>query len=176
MDLQTLSIVVILASVVAMLVRTMMRGIQRPSTTRTSTLKKLPAGTFALDDSLDKINETIRILQDTLDTRAPGRSDPDGGRFYIAYLVGIAREVAKMNGVAYGPALETPIRMELIRLDLGSGDSDQVMSKLMASSEGQQGLAAGELDGREACDPAFKGIYFERIQTYFQDTGVRGDR
>ncbi len=176
MDLQTLSIVVILASVVAMLVRTMMRSVRRPSQPRTSTLKRLPAGAFALDDSLDKINETIRILQDTLGACAPGKADPDGGRFYIAYLVGIAREVAKMNGVAYGPALETPIRMELIRLGLGSGDSDKTMAKLMASAEGQQGLAAGELDGGDACDPAFRGVYFERIQTYFQDTGVRGDR
>ncbi len=174
MDLQILAIIVILGGVVAMLIRTMLRAARTPAPPRTTTLRRLPPGTFALDDALEKVNETTRILQESLGPRAPGRADPEGGRFYVAYLVGVAREIAKMNEVAYGPALETPIRMELIRLGLAEGDNDMVMAKLLATHEGQQGLAAGELDGRDACNPNYQGPYFGRIQSYFQDTGVDG--
>ncbi len=137
---------------------------------------KPPPGAFALDDALDKINETVRILQQMLGERAPGRRNPDGGRFYIAYLVGITREIARMNKVAYSPAVETPIRMELIRLGLDGTDSSEAMVRIMRSEEGQHGLAAGELDGAEACYPEFKGEYFSRIQSYFADSKVRGQR
>jgi hypothetical protein len=107
---------------------------------------------------------------------APGRRNPDGGRFYIAYLIGISREIARMNKVAYGPALETPIRMELIRLGMDGTDSSDAMVRIMRSEEGQHGLAAGELDGAEACHPNFQGEYFSRIQSYFADSKVRGQR
>ena len=135
-----------------------------------------PPSAFALDDALDKINETIRILQQLLGDCAPGRRNPDGGRFYIAYLAGITREVARMNKVAYGPALETPIRMELIRLGLDGTDSNDAMIRIMRSEEGQHSLAAGEMDGAEACNPDFNGDYFSRVQSYFADSKVRGQR
>lgn len=138
--------------------------------------RKPPPGAFALDDALDKVNETIRILQQTLGERLPGRRNPEGGRFYIAYLVGITREIARMNKVAYGPALETPIRMELIRLGIDGTDSSDTMIRIMRSEEGQHGLTAGEMDGAEACHPNFKGDYFSRIQSYFADSKVRGKR
>jgi hypothetical protein len=175
LDLQTLCIVVILASVVTMLVRAIMsNGKSRSKSSKGR--HKPPPGAFALDDALDKINETIRILQQLLGDRAPGRRNPDGGRFYIAYLVGVTREIARMNKVAYGPAVETPIRMELIRLGLDGTDSSEAMVRIMRSEEGQHGLAAGEMDGTEACHPEFKGEYFSRIQSYFVDSKVRGQR
>ena len=175
MDLQTLCIVVILASVVTMLVRAMLNN-AKPRSKSVAGNRKPPPGAFALDDALDKINETIRILQHMLGDDAPGRRNPDGGRFYIAYLIGISREIARMNKVAYGPALETPIRMELIRLGMDGTDSSDAMVRIMRSEEGQHGLAAGELDGAEACHPNFQGEYFSRIQSYFADSKVRGQR
>lgn len=177
MDLQTLCIFLILAGVVAMLVRAIFAAGKKPKAQAVRTTKKLPSAAFALDDALDKVNETIRILQDTLGNYAPGRHDPDGAKFYIAYLTGITHEVAKMNRVPYGPALETPIRMEVIRLGLdGHSGGGGAMSRILLSESGQQGLAAGELDGIEACDPNFRGAYFSRIQTYFADAEVRGPR
>jgi hypothetical protein len=176
-DLQTLCIVVILGAAVFMLVRAMfVAGKSEPRVVRTSSSSKPLPGAFALNDALDKLNETVRILQDGLGEQAPGRADPSGRRFYIAYLVGIAREIAKMNRVAYGPALETPIRMEMIRLGIGVGASSEIMARLIASEEGQQGLVAGEMDGVDACDPDFNGTYFARILSYFTDAQVRGPR
>lgn len=176
MDLQTLCIVVILGAAVLMLVRAMFEaGKTAPRVNRRAASKPLP-GAFALDDALDKLNETVRILQHALAEQAPGRADPSGRRFYIAYLVGIAREIAKMNKIAYGPALETPIRMEMIRLGIGVGASREIMARLIASDEGQQGLIAGEMDGADACDPNFSGTYFARILSYFTDAQVRGPR
>lgn len=158
-----------------MLVRAIMsNGKSRSKSSNGS--RKPPPGAFALDDALDKINETIRILQQILGDRAPGRRNPDGGRFYIAYLVGITREISRMNKVAYGPAVETPIRMELIRLGLDGTDSTEAMIRIMRSEEGQHGLAAGELDGAEACNPNYQGDYFSRVQSYFADSKVRGQR
>lgn len=174
MDLQTLCIVIILGAVVAMLVRAIFAaGMDKANALKKS--KPLP-GAVALDDALDKLNETVRIVQQNLGDKAPGRRDPSGARFYIAYLVGIAREIAKMNQIAYGPALETPIRMEMIRLGISGKDTGETIARLLASDEGEHGLVAGEMDGGEACDPAFKGEYFSRIRTYFQDTPVRGQR
>lgn len=158
-----------------MLVRAIMsNGKSRSKSTKGA--HKPPPGAFALDDALDKINETVRILQQTLGERMPGRRNPDGGRFYIAYLIGITREIARMNKVAYGPALETPVRMELIRLGLDGTDSTEAIVRIMRAEEGQHGLAAGEMDGAEACNPNFKGDYFSRIQSYFADSKVRGKR
>ncbi len=177
MDLQTLSIVLILGGVVAMLVRTMLAaGRRRAKPRQVRKIKRPSGGAFALDDALDKLNETIRILDDTLAERAPTRGDAEGARFYAAYLVGVAREVARMNRIAYGPALETPIRMELIRLGLSGNSSGDALARILATDEGQQGLIAGEMDGVEACDPDFRGTYFARIQTYFTDAQVRGPR
>lgn len=176
MDLQTLCIVVILAAMVTMLVRALLNaGNTRAKSRRPKAAKPLP-GAFALDDALDKLNETIRILQRDLGDQAPGRSDPSGLRFYIAYLVGIAREIAKMNRIAYGPALETPIRMEMIRHGISGGNGNDVMARILASDEGQQGLIAGEMDGADACDPDYSGAYFARILSYFTDAQVRGPR
>lgn len=158
-----------------MLVRAIMSN-GKSGSKSASKSRKPPPSAFALDDALDKINETIRILQQMLGDRAPGRRNPDGGRFYIAYLVGITREIARMNKVAYGPALETPIRMELIRLGLDGTDSTDAMIRIMRSEEGQHGLTAGEMDGAEACHPNFKGDYFSRIESYFSDSKVRGQR
>lgn len=176
MDLQTLCIVLILAGVAAMMIRAIVTAGRKPAPKTVRMRRRHPSAAFALDDALDKLNETIRILQDTLGDRAPNRRDPDGARFYIAYLGGIAREIAKMNRVPYGPALETPIRMEIIRLGLGGSGAGDAMARILASDAGQQGLAAGELDGIEACDPNFRGTYFARIQTYFTDVEVRGPR
>lgn len=159
-----------------MLVRAIMSGGKRKSRKSAHDSRRPPPGAFALDDALDKVNETIRILQEMLGERAPGRRHPDGGRFYIAYLVGVTREIARMNKVAYGPALETPIRMELIRLGLDGTNSTDSMTRIMRSEEGQQGLAAGEMDGAEACHPDYKGDYFSRIKSYFSDFEVRGQR
>lgn len=159
-----------------MLVRAIMSSGKSRSKAAKKSSRRPPPGAFALDDALDKVNETIRILQQMLGNRSPGRRNPDGARFYIAYLVGIAREIARMNKVAYGPALETPIRMELIRLGLDGTDSTDAMTRIMRSEEGQQGLAAGELDGAEACHPNFKGEYFSRIGSYFSVHKVRGQR
>ncbi len=177
MDLQTLCIIVILAGVVVMILRAIVAAGRKPQARPARVRKKLPNAAFALDDSLDKVNETIRILQDTLGTHAPGRHDPEGAKFYIAYLAGITHEVAKMNRVPYGPALETPIRMEIIRLGLGANVSgSDALSRVLATDSGQQGYAAGELDGIDACDPHFRGVYFSRIQTYFTDAALRGSR
>ena len=176
MDLQTLCIVVILAGVLTMLVRAIMAAGQKRSQPAKRSTKRPPPGAFALDDALDKVNETIRILGESMGEHAPSRRDPDGARFYIAYLTGIAREVAKMNRVAYGPALETPIRMELIRLGMDGNNSNESMARLLATDEGQQGLVAGEMDGAEACNPNYRGEYFSRIRSYFTDTRVRGSR
>lgn len=176
MDLQTLCIVLILAGVVAMLVRAILSAGRRPQSRKKPMRRQAPSGALALDDALDKLNETVRILQEELDERAPGRSDVDGARFYIAYLTGIAREIAKMNRVPYGPALETPIRMEMIRLGLNGSAGVDAMPRILASDAGQQGFAAGELDGIDACDPDYRGTYFERIRTYFIDAPVRGPR
>lgn len=176
MDPQTLCIVAILTGVVAMLLRAILAaGKQRPLPAKRM-VKRAPAAAFALDDALDKLNETIRILHDTLGPRSPGRRDPEGARFYIAYLVGIAREIAKMNRVAYGPALETPVRMELIRLGMNAQGGGEAIARILSLDEGQQGLAAGEMDGAEACNPSYRGAYFARIQTYFTDAQVRGPR
>ena len=176
MDLQTLCIVIILGAAVWMLVRAMIAAGRTNAMGQKRPAKKAPAGALALNDALDKLNETVRILQQGLGDQAPGRNDPSGRRFYIAYLVGIAREIAKMNRVAYGPALETPIRMEMIRLGIGIGAGSEIMARLMASDEGQQGLIAGEMDGLDACDPIFTGPYFARILSYFTDAEVRGPR
>lgn len=176
MDLQTLCIFVILASIVGMLVRAIVSAGRKPVKRVSRVQRRTPGGAFALDDALDKLNETIRIIHDGLGERTPGRHDPEGARFYIAYLTGIAREIAKMNHVAFGPALETPIRMEVIRLNLDGKSASDAMARLLASDEGQQGLAAGELDGVEACDPNYRGGYFSRIQSYFNDVEVRGQR
>lgn len=170
MDLQTLCIIVIIGGAVTMLIKAMAAAAKKPAPRR----RKLPKGTLALDDALGKINETIRIVQDMLGERAPGRRDPGGARFYIAYLVGITREVAKMNGVPYGPALETPIRMEIIRLGVPNAGGDGLM-RLLISEEGQNGLASGELDGQEACSGSYKGPYFSRIVTYFENAAVSDD-
>lgn len=184
MDLQTLCIVVILAAMVTMLVRALLAagksharagGKSRSAGRKRQAAKPLP-GAFALDDALDKLNETVRILQRDLGDQAPGRSDPSGLRFYIAYLVGIGREIAKMNKIAYGPALETPIRMEMIRHGISGGNGSDVMARILASDEGQQGLIAGEMDGADACDPDYTGEYFVRILSYFTDAQVRGPR
>ena len=176
MDLQTLCIFVILAAMVTMLVRALLNaGNNRAKSRRPKAAKPLP-GAFALDDALDKLNETIRILQRDLGDQAPGRSDPSGLRFYIAYLVGVAREIAKMNKIAYGPALETPIRMEMIRHGRSGGNGNDVMVRILASDEGQQGLIAGEMDGADACDPDYSGTYFARILSYYTDAQVRGPR
>ena len=176
MDLQTLCIVVILAAMVWMLVRALFAaGNTRSKAKRRPASKPLP-GAFALDDALDKLNETVRILQHDLGEQAPGRSDPSGLRFYIAYLVGVAREIARMNKIAYGPALETPIRMEMIRHGITASTGSDVMARILASDEGQQGLIAGEMDGADACDPDYKGTYFMRILSYFTDAQVRGPR
>lgn len=176
MDLQTLCIVLILAGVVAMLIRAIVSAGRKPAPRPARIRRRHPSAAFALDDALDKVNETIRILHETLGERAPGRRDPDGARFYIAYLGGVAREIAKMNRVPYGPALETPIRMEIIRLGLSGANGSDAMTRVLTSDAGQQGFAAGELDGIEACDPNFRGEYFSRIQTYFTDAEVRGPR
>lgn len=176
LDLQTLCIVVILAGVITMLVRAMMTAGTSRTKARRRTVSKPPPGVFALDDGLDKLNETIRILQRDLGDQAPGRNDPGGLRFYIAYLVGIAREIARMNKIAYGPALETPIRMEMIRHGISSSGSGDAMARLLSSDEGQQGLIAGEMDGVDACDPNYEGPYFGRILSYFTDAQVRGPR
>ena len=176
MDLQTLCIVIILGAAVWMLVRAMIAAGRTNAMGRKRTANKAPAGALALNDALDKLNETVLILQQGLGDQAPGRNDPSGRRFYIAYLVGIAREIAKMNRVAYGPALETPIRMEMIRLGIGIGAGSEIMARLMASDEGQQGLIAGEMDGLDACDRTFTGPYFARILSYFTDAEVRGPR
>jgi len=168
-DLQTLCIVIIIGGAVAMLVRAVSTAAKRPQARRR---RRAPA-TLALDDALGKLNETIRIIQSMPDVRSPGRHDPAGTRFYIAYLVGIAREVAKMNGVAYGPALETPVRMEIIRLGVPGGAD--AMRRLLATDEGANGLAAGELDGAEACAPNGRGPYFQRIRSYFADVSVSDD-
>lgn len=177
MDLQTLCIFLILAGVVVMMVRAIVAAGRKPQTKSVRVRKKMPSAAFALDDALDKVNETIRILQDTLGTYAPGRHDPEGAKFYIAYLTGITHEIAKMNRVPYGPALETPIRMEIIRLGIsGNTGGSDALSRVLATDSGQQGYAAGELDGIDACDPDFRGTYFSRIQTYFADAQVRGPR
>lgn len=174
MDLQTLCIVVILAAMVWMLVRALLAaGKPKRHAKRTAAP---PPGAFALDDALDKLNETVRILQNDLGEQAPGRGDPSGLRFYIAYLVGIAREIARMNKIAYGPALETPIRMEMIRHGISASSGSDVMARILASDEGQQGLIAGEMDGADACDPNFDGVYFMRVLSYFTDAQVRGPR
>ncbi len=173
MDLQTLCIVIILTAMVMMLMRALLAaGKTRKRPKRVAP----PPGAFALDDALDKLNETVRILQRDLGEQAPGRSDPSGLRFYIAYLVGVAREIARMNKIAYGPALETPIRMEMIRLGITGSSGGDVMARILASDEGQQGLIAGEMDGADACDPDYSGGYFTRILSYFTDAQVRGPR
>ncbi len=174
MDLQTLCIVVILAAMVWMLMRALLAA-GRPRKRRKAAAAP-PPGAFALDDALDKLNETVRILQRDLGEQAPGRSDPSGLRFYIAYLVGVAREIARMNKIAYGPALETPIRMEMIRHGISASSNSDVMARILASDEGQQGLIAGEMDGADACDPNYSGTYFVRILSYFTDAQVRGPR
>lgn len=176
LDPQTLCIVAILTGVVALLMRAIMAAGKVRARPVKRMIKRPPAGAFALDDALDKLNETIRILHDTLGPRAPGRRDPEGARFYIAYLIGIAREIAKMNRIAYGPALETPVRMELIRLGMQSQGSGEAIARILSLDEGQQGLAAGELDGVDACNPSYRGPYFARIQSYFTDVQVRGPR
>lgn len=177
MDLQTLCIIVILAGVVVMMLRAIVAAGRKPQARPAQVRKKMPNAAFALDDALDKVNETIRILQDTLGNNAPGRHDPEGAKFYIAYLTGVTHEIAKMNRVPYGPALETPIRMEIIRLGLAgtTGGSDS-LPRVLATDSGHQGFAAGELDGIDACNPHFRGTYFARIQTYFADAQVRGPR
>ena len=38
-----------------------------------------------LDDALDKLNETIRLILDELGPQAPSRYDAAGIQFYIAY-------------------------------------------------------------------------------------------
>ncbi len=170
MDLQTLCIIVIIGGAIAMLVRATASAAKRPTVQR----HRLPKETIALDDALGKVNETVRIVQELLGTRAPGRRDPGGTRFYIAYLIGVAREIAKMNGVAYGPALETPIRMEMIRLGIAEG-GPEALARLLASEEGENGLASGELDGRDACAGNYAGPYFARIQSYFESAAVSDD-
>jgi len=177
LDLQTFCIVVILGGIVFMLVRTMLAaGRKRAKPRQVQKIKRPSGGAFALDDALDKLNETIRILDETLADRAPTRGDAEGARFYVAYLVGVAREIARMNRIAYGPALETPIRMELIRFGISGGSTGDALARILATDEGQQGLTAGEMDGVEACNPDFRGTYFARIQTYFTDAQVRGPR
>ncbi|MBO6519435.1 MAG: hypothetical protein JJ900_00980 [Rhodospirillales bacterium] len=176
MDLQTVCIVAILAAMIAMLVRAMLNAGKARTKVKKRAVSKPPPGAFALDDALDKLNETVRILQRDLGDQAPGRNDPGGLRFYIAYLVGVAREIAKMNKIAYGPALETPIRMEMIRHGISSSTGGDAMARLLASDEGQQGLIAGEMDGVDACDPNYDGPYFARILSYFTDAEVRGPR
>jgi hypothetical protein len=146
-DLQTLCIVIILTAMVMMLMRALLAaGKTRKRPKRVAP----PPGAFALD--------------------------PSGLRFYIAYLVGVAREIARMNKIAYGPALETPIRMEMIRLGITGSSGGDVMARILASDEGQQGLIAGEMDGADACDPDYSGGYFTRILSYFTDAQVRGPR
>jgi len=176
LDLQTLCIVVILAGVITMLARAMLNAGKTRARMKRRTISKPPPGAFALDDALDKLNETIRILQRDLGDQAPGRQDPAGLRFYIAYLVGIAREIARMNKIAYGPALETPIRMEMIRHNISSTGGSDALARILGSDEGQQGLIAGEMDGADACDPGYDGPYFGRILSYFTDAQVRGPR
>ena len=76
MDLQTLSIVVILGGIVFMLVRTMLaEGRKRAKPRQAQKIKRPSGGAFALDDALDKLNETIRILDEALADRAPTRGD-----------------------------------------------------------------------------------------------------
>ena len=78
-----------------------------------------------------------------------------------------------MNGIAYGPRLETPVRMEMIRLGIVSGAAKtDVLARILASDEGYAGLSAGEADGRDACDARFSGPYFSRVYERFTNTAV----
>ena len=176
LDLQTLCIFVIIGAALTMLLRAIVSAGKSKTTTKLKVIRKSVPSSVALNDALDKLNETVRILQHNLGDEAPGRHDPQGARFYIAYLIGVSRQVAVMNQIAYGPAIETPVRMEMIRLGISGKSHGQAIAKLLASDEGQQGLIAGEMDGADACDPNFDGPYFARILSYFSDAQVRGPR
>jgi len=176
LDLQILCIFIITGAALMMLLRAIVTAGKPKIPSPRNIIGKSVADSVGLDDALDKLNETVRILQHNLGDEAPGRHDPHGARFYIAYMIGVTRQVAVMNQIAYGPAIETPVRMEMIRLGIRGGSHDEAMAMLLASDEGQQGLIAGEMDGADACDRNYNGPYFARILSYFTDAQVRGPR
>ena len=86
LDLQTLCIFVIIGAALTMLLRAIVSAGKSKTTTKLKVIRKSVPSSVALNDALDKLNETVRILQHNLGDEAPGRHDPQGARFYICLL------------------------------------------------------------------------------------------
>jgi hypothetical protein len=123
-------------------------------------------------DAAWKIDRTIEIFRDNLDSDklAPGKERYT--HYYIAYLYEIGRAICVHNEVEYSPMMLTSILSEAVRLYGGGEDElregERRVTQILASEIGRRGAEEGLADGAYAVDPRNPGPYWQHIAAYFE--------
>ena len=124
-------------------------------------------------DAFEKLQMTIELCRENLDSNKLARGNEAYTHFYIGYLYEVAIVVSRADRVEFTKAFQIPIFLEASRL-CGSGSDDfsegeGLLGDILDSDYGRLGVEAGTDDGAQAVDPAYGGPYWERIRTYFED-------
>lgn len=166
MDGQGLLIFLAAAAAILLLGRTLKRS--APGTEHEPSAPA--ANASPREHALWKLNQAIEMFQANIDTDKLQRANQAYTHFYLAYLFALGRVFAEDTDVPFDEVVKTPIRMELIRLGAvePTETSDEQLRRILATEEGRAGLDAGRLDGEEACDPASRGPYFQRLRMWFE--------
>lgn len=168
MDDITAILLVVVIYIVVMALRRAAKRKANPRTGGTALGRRSPAW----NDAARKINHTIELFRDNLDSDKLAPGNEPYTQYYIAYLYEVGRAVCVHNEVEYSPMMLTPILSEAVRLYGGGEDElregERTLNQVLASEIGRRGAEEGLADGAYAVDPRNPGPYWQHIAAYFE--------
>ena len=125
----------------------------------------------ATEDAAWKIERTVEILRQNLDTNKLEGGQEIFSRYYIGYLFEMGKAISRHHRVEFSPQLRRPILLEAGRLfgrHRDAQEGERHLAAVLGSDPGLLGAADGRVDGDYAVDPNNPGPYFARIGAYFE--------
>ncbi|MAG97072.1 MAG: hypothetical protein QF797_12360 [Alphaproteobacteria bacterium] len=125
----------------------------------------------ATEDAAWKIERTVEILRQNLDTGKLDSGPEIYSRYYIGYLFEMGKAISRHHRVEFSQRLRRPILLEVGQLfgrHRDAQEGERHLAAVLGSDPGQLGAADGRIDGDYAVDPNNPGPYFARIGAYFE--------